>query len=181
MPDEQSILDIKPGMQGDASQQDEDGDSTLSRWSVPNPSIYTLLPPYGGGNKAEGYDWPLGAGVTLNIDDPDNGIGLDYTDTQTVTTSSWDPNRTWWVRPRDFELQPGQLLTMSDGITTKEYTIQNLVVTNVDLNADTSSGTVEPNTEVVMNLNRGQRLVQRSAGDLGRWRALVHGFLRAGE
>ena len=171
MPDEQSVLDIKPGMQGDASQQDEDGDSTLSLWSVPNPSIYTLLPAYGGGNKAEGYDWPLAASVTLNIDDPDNGIGLDYTDTQTVTTASWDPNRTWvGFLPGSFELQPGQLLTMSDGITTKEYTIQNLVVTNVDLNADTTSGTVEPNTEVVMNLNCGPSTcaaLRRETSDAG--------------
>ena len=47
-----------------------------------------------------------------------------------------------------FELQPGHLVTMTDGTTTKTHTVRSLAVTAVDAVADTVAGTAEPGATV---------------------------------
>ena len=101
-------------------------------------------------NQVHGYGWyPLGASITLTIDDPDNGVGIDYTDTQQIIVAEWDPNQTWVRFALDtFELQPGQIVSMTDGTATKTHTVTNLAITNIDPVADTVSGTAEPGSQV---------------------------------
>ena len=100
-------------------------------------------------NEVHGYQFPLGASVTLTIDDPQNGVGVDYTDTQTVGVADWDSNQTWVRFALDaFTLEPGQLVSMTDGITTKTHTVTDLTVTTIDPVADTIAGTAEPGSQV---------------------------------
>ena len=151
-PEEQNILNIVPGMRGEALQGDEDNDITDYQWYVPNPTFSARLPE----NEVHGYEWPLGASVTINIDDPDNGLGVDHTDTQTVIAAPWDARQTWvkFVLG-SFELQPGQLVTLSQGATTKQHTVSNVAITNANLAADTIAGSVEPSSEVHIEANCG--------------------------
>ena len=100
-----------------------------------------------------GYDWPLGASVTVNIDDLDNGVGVDYTDTQTVIVAPWDPSTTVVEFPLDdFTLEPGQIITMTDGMIVKEHTVTEVTITAVDPVANTVNGTAAPGTDVYVDL-----------------------------
>ena len=97
----------------------------------------------------EGYNWPLNAIVTLEIDDPSTGTSPDYSDSTVVKSVDWDPSQTWF----NFELYPydikyGDIITLTDGTTTKQLVIANLTITNVDLDLDTVSGTTDPLTAV---------------------------------
>ncbi|HLO33506.1 MAG TPA: ABC transporter substrate-binding protein [Anaerolineales bacterium] len=95
-------------------------------------------------NDVEGYGWPVNDSITLTIDDPTNGVGVDFTDTRTS-----DPNGT--VRFSDLgsiDLAPGMYVTMSDNTTFKDHTVTNLMVTGVDVNEDTVSGTGTPGARI---------------------------------
>lgn len=144
-PGEDRIFNIVPGTNAEATQSDVDGDMTRANWSVPNPTFSARK----NENQVHGYEWPLGSSVTLTIDDPDNGVGTDYTDTQTVVVADWDPNQTF-VRfdLGAFILESGQLVSMSQGGTTKTHTVTNLTVTAVDPALDTVSGTAVPGSQV---------------------------------
>ncbi|NWG07638.1 MAG: BMP family ABC transporter substrate-binding protein [Chloroflexi bacterium] len=141
----ETIADIKPGEEYHVGQSDEDGDGTWWYLRLPNPSFSARK----NENQVHGYEWPLGSSVTLTIDDPDNGVGTDYTDTQTVVVADWDPNQTF-VRfdLGAFILESGQLVSMSQGGTTKTHTVTNLTVTAVDPALDTVSGTAVPGSQV---------------------------------
>ena len=88
-------------------------------------------------NNIGGYDWRPGDSVTVTVDDPSNGAGVDFTDTKTV-----DPFGT--VQFNDLgglQVGPGMFVTMTDGVVFKSYTVISLEVTEVNIDADTISGT----------------------------------------
>lgn len=88
-------------------------------------------------NNVEGYDWPGNTPVTLTIDDPANGVGVDFSDTQMT-------NPDGWVRFADLgpiDLAPGMYVTMTDEVILKTHTVTDITVTNVNYDADTVSGT----------------------------------------
>jgi multiple sugar transport system substrate-binding protein len=148
-PDEQDLLDIRPGIgSSEARQSDADGDSTTLLWRPLNPYIEANP----GSNWVHARDWPNGASVTLTIDDPSNGIGVDKTATGTMGPSPWnptDPNEIVADFNLDsFDLQPGHILKVTDGITERTYIPTNLAITGFDLVADTISGTATPDVEV---------------------------------
>ena len=47
-----------------------------------------------------------------------------------------------------FDVRPGHLVTVTDGVNTKSHTVTNLVVDGVDVAADTVSGRADPGTTV---------------------------------
>jgi len=112
----------------------------------PVPSISVVL----WVNRVDGYNWPLGSEVTLTIDDPSNGPGTDYSDTQIADVAEWDPDSSYFR----FELgdawsiQAGQIISLTDAAVTKTLTIPNLALTAVDPEADTVFGTASANGEL---------------------------------
>ena len=139
-------IDIRTGTEGIAYQYDNDGDATQINWRVPNPHFSVQFP----WNEVHGYEWPMGANITLTIDDSSNGEGVDYTQTQAVGTENFNPPYDTWIgfRLGDFEIMPGDTVTMTDGNITKTHITQEIAVTNVDPVADTVSGTAVPGTDV---------------------------------
>ena len=135
-----------PGTNGGAQQTDEFGNYTQLDWRVPNPRFSVLLTQ----NNVHGYEWTLGASVMLTIDDPSNGTGVDYSRTKTVGTENFRPPFDTWIgfQLGDFTIKPGDIVTMTDGTTTKTHVTQELAVTNIDPVADTVSGTAAPGTDV---------------------------------
>lgn len=102
-------------------------------------------------NEVHGYEWTFGSQVRLEIDDPNTPQSPDYTRTQTVTFADWDPNQTFVrfkVWEDNFTLQPGMLVTMTDGNITKTHIITDLVVLGADAATDTVWGTGTPGTWV---------------------------------
>ncbi len=143
---EEQTADIQPGSWVDSGEWDDDGDNTNFGLNVPNPNFAVHL----FDAQVEGWEWPLGADVTMTIDDPATPQNPDYTDTQTVVVADWDPSQTD-VR-FDFNyvyfIAPGHIVTLSDGVTTKTHTVIDLGITDVNEDADTVSGTAVPDSQV---------------------------------
>jgi hypothetical protein len=120
---------------------------TMYAQAAPGPRFHVQMVE----NNVEGYDWPVDFPVTLTIDDPSNGAGIDFSNTLSVIPFDDDPT-IGWVHFDDLgglDLAPGMFVTMQNGATTKTHTVTDVVVTSVDLEADTVSGTGTPG----VNLN----------------------------
>jgi hypothetical protein len=106
---------------------------------VPNPRVAVY-------HEAEfviGWDWPHGAGVHLTIDDPTNGEGIDFEQDAMVEPTPFDPN-TWWARldfAGAYDVKPGDIVVLTDGITTREHVVLPLTVGEIDGETDTVNGT----------------------------------------
>ncbi len=134
--------DLAPSVGGGAGQMDADGDSTVYFWWVPeDPQVQIVI------NHQEIHCsyWPFGAELSLTIDDPDNGVGVDY------SASAWvdqvlngDETFALFAPGDQYEIQPGDLVTVSDGDTTKEHVVYHLDVTNINPETDTFTGTATP-------------------------------------
>ncbi len=138
--DEQDIIDIKPGMGNEARQNDGDGDNTQYGWYVPNPFVEASP----NSNWVHAREWPTGTLMTLTIDDPSNGAGVDYTTTATMGQAPWNPGD-----PNDivadfdlqgYDVQPGDVITGTGNETTKTLLVSELHITSYDIEADTISG-----------------------------------------
>jgi hypothetical protein len=138
------LPDFGPGTNGAAVQWDDDNDQTWIEWSAPYPPdllAYADDESFLVRDNITSYFWPSGRQVTLEIDNP---YGPDYSTTIFSTEKSW-----LWVPTLDFslegiiDLQPGQVLTLSDGELTIIHTIRSLNITSIDKAARTISGTAD--------------------------------------
>ena len=145
-PEEQKTLDLQPGSNGNANIRDEDGDFTTWNWRVPNSSISALPED----DSVLGFNWTVGALLQLEIDDPATVQTPDYTTSQVVTGAyDWEE----FKLGSSFDIQPGYLVTVSDGSTTKQHTVTHLTVTNLDIDADIVSGIANPGSNVFVSTN----------------------------
>lgn len=131
-----------------------------------------------------GYGWTEYTTVTLTIDDPSNGPGVDHLDSLYV-----DPDVTYFAGANvffaldreEFQLAPGQLVTLEDdeGLK-KELTTTTLTITLVDPVADTISGTADAGAQVTVYAHTTDDFAQRFpiAGPDGVW---VADFSEPGE
>ncbi len=88
-------------------------------------------------NNISGYDWRPGNTVTVTLDDPSNGTGIDFTDSKTV-----DPYGTViFYELNGIALGPGMFITMTDGVVYKTHTVIDLVASGVDEENDIVWGT----------------------------------------
>jgi hypothetical protein len=122
-------------------------------------------------------NWPVGVDVTLEIDDPGNGTGVDYEQTLTAGPAAFDQHVSLAAFQLDgtFDVQPGQQITISDGVTEKTHIVTNLAVTDVDIAADTVSGTAEPGSNVQIEVWRAPLWWYATRGEVvdgsGNWSA----------
>ena len=147
------IFDIKTGTKGEAYQIGADGNSTSFSWEFPNPTI-SVNP-----DGVWGIDWALGASVTLTVNDPANGAGIDYTATEIVEMYNFPNPTAVFHLPSYLQIQPGFELTMTDGSIIKTYTVMYLKIMNIDVNNDTVSGLADPGEEVWVWMDGGERTV----------------------
>ena len=138
--DEQDIIDITPGMKNEARQCDEDGDCTQYGWNVPNPNFNVRV----NNDQVEAWEWELGADLILDVDNPSTPfMNPDYTTTAKVMgTTPWGDPRTYvsFDLSGEIDIQPGFLVSLSDGTITKTHEVTNLAITEIDLALDTISG-----------------------------------------
>ena len=143
--DEQDTYDIVGGTWLDAQQGDEDGDFTFNGLGIPNPNIRAIT----NEDRVDGWQWTAGATATLTIDDPStlknpdfstqDQVGFDEGNGQTYVNIGFGG---------DYDLKPGDVVTLTDGTTTKSVTATNVTVTNVDVNTNVVTGTAEPGSQV---------------------------------
>ena len=96
------------------------------------PTLYAEI----GFDWVDGRFWPLGNDVTLTIEE--NGVTV-YTDTNEVGTDQLPTYVRFDVWEAGFDLQPGHIVTLTDGTTTRTHTALDIGITNVNL----TSGYVE--------------------------------------
>ena len=97
-----------------------------------------------------GWDWPDGEAVTMTIDNPNNGIGVDFTATETVQLYPGHSDTSVEFHGYGYDIQPGYIVKLTDGATTKTHTVANLQINNVAYSSDTVSGSVTTSSSVVI-------------------------------
>lgn len=165
-PEEQNLWNIVPGTSGDASQSDEDADSTSFPWYVLNPRINAYTHPYGGG-QVVGLDWPAGTNLTLEIDDPATLVSPDYADTQIAVLRDAFRTEARFYPLESYTLKIGDLVTLSGGGINRTHTVLDVVVTSIDIETDIISGTAGPGISQVQ--------AKISNPNISRWVDVVNG------
>jgi len=163
-------FDLQPGMGGRVELVDQSSNATAAEWWIPNP-VFTAFPEQ---EAVEGWEWPLGAVVHLSIDDPATPDSPDHEQDETVILTPWGSGQLWvWFDfAGSYDMKPGDLVTLTDGVTTREHTVRNLAITTVDAEADTVAGTADPGAEMhVWPHEFGEYELQPTAGEDGTWLA----------
>jgi phosphate/phosphite/phosphonate ABC transporter binding protein len=112
--------------------------------------------------------WTADATISLTIED---GSGVLYSDSVTAYS-----NGNFWINLWDiFDLQRGQIVTVSDGVTTKTHIVSNLYVDGVDVTADTVFGRVDADTDVDVWVHGDGGLTVTADGS-GNWTADFSGM-----
>lgn len=110
--------------------------ATAVDWCAPKPWLIAFPE----NDAVEGWEWPAGSTVALTID---NASGFYREGIAEVTP--WGDPRTY-VRfdfADAYDLQVGDVVSLTDGTTTRVHTVQNLSVVDVSADADTVSGTAD--------------------------------------
>jgi hypothetical protein len=147
-PDEQTTVDISPGIWIDSGEYDVNGNGTMYGVAIPNPRFDAWFED----GVIDAYDWDIGTQLTLEIEDPGTGLSPDYSTTTTVAIAPQDPNQTLgkFILNGAFVITPGMIITVSGASATKQLVVSDLSVTSVDLVNDTISGSTEPNQDMWM-------------------------------
>jgi hypothetical protein len=168
--DETEILDIVPGTSGSAVQPDEDSDHTDANWYI--TERFAAHPEE---ERIDGSGWPQGATISIAINDPATPANPDHSGTTTVIANPGDISQTWFNF--DFQslynLKPGDMVTVTDGTTTKTHTVTSLRVTDAKPATDVISGTAAPDSYVDITTCDVGGCTTRTelAGPTGNWSA----------
>jgi hypothetical protein len=159
-----TFAELPPGAWGGATQWDTDGDGTSIDFQVPNPRLIA----FPAVEEIFGYNWPEGSEVHLTIS------GTDFTQTATVAPAPWDANDIMALFDFGglYDLRSGDMITLSGSGMELTYTVLNLSVTNVDVAADTVSGTADPGESLrVAPFGFSDQALQVTADQDGNWLA----------
>ncbi len=124
--------DIIPGQWIGVKQFDGNGNATYMDWCAPDPKLFIEYKK----DEISGWGWWAGAKVALTIDS--------YKATTTVDKSGTFVFDLAGI----LDVQPGDVVSVSDGIITKQLVVSNLTITAVDEEADTISGNADPDSSV---------------------------------
>ncbi len=153
-PDEQELFDIVPGTANEARQSDADGDTTTVQWRVPDPYIESCPDC----DWVQARDWPMGMMVDLTIDGTE-GI---YTTSATMGPAPWNPDESYAEFDlAGYDVQVGDLITVTDGESEKSLTVSNLEVQDLDVTLDLVSGITTPDLDVEVCINIPDACVSR--------------------
>lgn len=158
-----SMTDITYANDGGSQQTDSDGDSTGVWWAYPG---FRVSPDDDWINSRRG--WKPDATITLTIED--GGVVV-YSDLQAADSHGNFRFDLWDV----FDIQRGQVVTVSDGTTTKTHTVANLYVDSVNVEDDDVFGRADAGTDVDIYANDSDLLTFTADGS-GNWVADFSGI-----
>ena len=137
-------FDLRPGQTVYVYQADEDGDQSQIDRYLPVP--YFAVSPVEPADHMWGQEWLPGSTVRVDIDDPAVAGGVDFT-----TTLPTDDNGRFEVFDLPFDIQPGQLVTVVQNEEyVKTHEVIDVTIDEVDVVADTVSGTAAADTVTVV-------------------------------
>jgi hypothetical protein len=148
---------------GRSKQTDSEGDFTKVQWDWPK---FKVAPDDDWVQSSS--KWTPGATISLTIED-DSGVV--YADSQTTDTNGNFDFDLWDV----FDLERGQVVTVSDGTNTKTHTVTNLFVDGVDVTGDDVFGRADVGTTVDVRVYDNGNLTV-TADDSGNWTADFSGM-----
>lgn len=166
-----NAFDVVAGSSGRSQIVDRDWDATAVDWSAPSP-WFTAFPDQ---DVVEGWDWPLGATIHMQIDDPSTELSPDFAIDAQSTTPPWgsDGRWVWFEFPGEYDLKVGDTVTLTDGVTPQTHTVQPLAIRGTDADQNTVVGTADPGRTVDLwswEDPEGRR-VSVTADSAGAWRA----------
>jgi hypothetical protein len=133
-PNEQEIVDIHPASNGWGNETDDQGNSTSSAWNVLNPR-FEARPNI---DQVRGWDWTSGEILTLDVGG------------QVITGTVSDPSYIEFNLSGIYDIQAGDVISLTNGTITKTTTVTELAITRVDVDEDTVSGIAAPGSNVDM-------------------------------
>ncbi|NIM95390.1 MAG: hypothetical protein GTO18_16970 [Anaerolineales bacterium] len=152
------MTDLTYFSDGGSQQMDADGDATGVWWAGPKFQVAPV------DDWVESTSpWMPGATISLTIED---GSGVLYSDSQTANAQG----NFHFGLDGVFDLQRGQLVTVSDGTTTKTHTVTNLYVDGINVAADTVFGRADADTNVDVWVHDDGNLTVTADGS-GNWTA----------
>ncbi|MHB8089072.1 MAG: hypothetical protein ACYDH2_12575, partial [Anaerolineaceae bacterium] len=95
-------------------------------------------------NYIGSFNWPENASLTLTIDDPSTGVGIDYSE----TIINDDNTRGYFLDLIDFSLAEGQIINVSDGTTSLTMVVPSFYVRQMDSETDMVCGTADSGSEI---------------------------------
>ena len=143
---------------------------TFTKTGWPNPH-FSAFPEW---EYIEGWNWPLGANIHLTIDDPSTEASPDLEQDQPVVVTPWNPDDKWvtFNFAGVYDMKPGDVVTLSDGLILRTLTVQNLDVIQAEIRDDTVYGTADPGAVVHSWVHDyGESEMVLTAGENGTWMA----------
>jgi multiple sugar transport system substrate-binding protein len=152
-PNNEPVVDIAPGSSGAIHAPSGDGKTSVM-WYVPyikaNPSS----------DLVHVFGVPQGVAVTIQIDSPSNGVGVDYTASATAAQAPWDPANAGdtlaiFDLSGHFDLQAGDVITTTSNATTTSYTVTALTPVRwfVGLGAGSDAAQIPVEQQAVTDFN----------------------------
>ena len=166
--DGEGFADIGPGSKGDTWLYDNDNNASIYNWKVPNTHVDVWFQD----DNVSAYDFPMGATLTLTIQDSDPATN-DYVEEKMVTdVAPWDASTTLvdFNLGGIFDIQPGMTASVSDGTTTRDLVISNMSISSINPATDVISGTTDPDQSMFIWLYFGNYRAF-SADSAGNWTA----------
>lgn len=105
---------------------------------------------YSENDKITCLGWETEVELTLKIDDPENGEGVDFTNTRFTTFIAENKTMADFDLGSEWDLLPGHRITVSDGTNTISHTVRDITLTSADVETDILTGTAAPGTEVMV-------------------------------
>ena len=147
--DEQEILDLVPGTSGEAVYPDIDADHT-------DVNLYPTqkFESHPEEERVDGFGWLANATINLEIDDPATPVNPDYSGSTTSLPMPSNPSDTWFNLDfkGQYDLKPGNVVTVTDGTTTKQHTVTSVQITEANAITDVVSGTAARNSYVDLQI-----------------------------
>jgi hypothetical protein len=94
-------------------------------------------------DRIHAFNWPLDALVTVNIDDPATEEA-DFTVSAVVPDEGLEVTFLDFDLGEEFDILPGHVITLSDGVTTKTHIVTDLAISSIEFGADLVNGVAEP-------------------------------------
>ena len=170
-----TIVDLVYGSHGGLYENNAQGDTTWADW----PPFYHIEAS-ATDDWVHAREWPKNTLMTLQIDDPNTSQSVDYSATATMEQNPWNPNYDDIMANFDlkdkFDLQPGNIITITGGGATKTYTVKQVQVTTFDLQADTIAGMANPGAHMQICVNTPDACTNRYviADSSGNWLVNYH-------
>jgi len=156
-------LDIGPDSGGEVVQYDSSGNYSIINWRVPPPPEPFIIVSMTQG-IVEGINWAPDDEVTVTIGDEQWILSTGQQGQVTVQT----------------DLNPGDVVRMTDGIITLTYTVANLSIVEINETQDLIRGTADKDGEIEIRIlaNNGWVLhTSITADSEGKWLVDYFGFI----